>query len=303
MVAISSALARHYNIIFYLRHGMSVEALSARVTKLLLEAEGLETTLSQHVWETELWQSQHDEQAPPAHIMDRDAELRPPFEATLHALYVAIVCLIDAKGLREYLKQFYSAIGEGFNGEAAQEFGAADDWPPYPRSAYLSKLRLFLAPLGVESGSDVYRQQAGIKCLETVLENTAALLRQLKVKPKSESQVYRPVREVLKLMFEEARNPPPGQFSKSLKNYAPDILIPDLFAAVEYKYVPNEASLKSALAGIAEDVGGYTGDTKYKLFYAVFYFADNFLSRKRFLTFWAEKKFPKEWIPIFVIGK
>jgi hypothetical protein len=282
---------------------MSEEALSTRVTRLLLEAEGLETSLSQHVWKFEQWQSQHDKQAPPQHFIEGDAELRPPFGATLEALYVATVCLIDARGLTGYLRQFYSVVGETFNGETAQEFDPADDWPPYPRSTYLSKLRLFLAPLGVDSGSDAYRQKAGIKCLETVLENTAAILRQLKVEPKSEPQVYRPVREVLKLIFEGARNPPAGRFSKSLKNFAPDILIPDLFAAVEYKYVPNEATLKSALAGIAEDVGGYTGDTQYKLFYAVFYFADNFLSRKRFLTFWAEKKFPKEWIPIFVVGK
>jgi hypothetical protein len=42
---------------------MSEEALSARVTRLLLEAERLETSLSQHVWKFEQWQSQHDKQA------------------------------------------------------------------------------------------------------------------------------------------------------------------------------------------------------------------------------------------------
>jgi hypothetical protein len=139
--------------------------------------------------------------------------------------------------------------------------------------------------------------------LEYVLDNTAALLHRLGLKPRSEAKVYRPVRDFLKLMFESARNPPAGRFSQTLKYYKPDILIPDLFAAVEYKYIKTVSDLSTALAGIADDVKGYSGDSTYKLFYAVFYFANAVVGQKQFNAAWKEKAFPNYWLPVFVVGK
>jgi hypothetical protein len=282
---------------------MSIETITAAVTRLLVEAERLETSLSHHEWKWAEWKSRHEGQTPPPEFIDEEGELRPPYERVLQALYVASVALIDAKQLPGYLKQYYETLGECFNGEKAGEFTDADDWPPYPRSRYLSKLRLFLGPLGIDPGSDLYRQQAGIRCLESLLENTAHLLELLKVKPTSETEVSHPVREIIKLMFEGSRNPPAGRFIKTFKYYKPDILVPDLSVAVEYKYIPDLSTLNAALAGISDDAGGYTDDPQYRRFYAVFYFTNNFVSQKKFQEAWIEKQFPKEWVPMYVLGR
>jgi hypothetical protein len=162
---------------------------------------------------------------------------------------------------------------------------------------------LFLGPLGVDPGSNQYRLQAGLKCLESLLEGTAQLLKLRDIKPASETQVSQPVREIIKLIFEGSRDPPAGRFIKTFKYYKPDILVPDLSVAIEYKFIPNMNTLNTALAGISDDAVGYTGDNQYRLFYAVFYFTRNFISEKKFHTAWTEKQFPKEWVPIYVLAR
>lgn len=80
---------------------------------------------------------------------------------------------------------------------------------------------------------------------------------QLNLQPISEAQVSRAVQDFLKLIFISARNPPAARFIKALKNYKPDILVPELAAAVEYKCIDTEEKLKVVLGEIAEDVKGY----------------------------------------------
>jgi hypothetical protein len=282
---------------------MSIDAIHAAVTRLLVEAERLETSLSHHDWKWEQWKNAHEGQNVPEEFMDEEGELRPRFASALQALYLATVAHIDANQLPGYLDQFYETLGKRFDSKELAELSPSEDWPPYLHSPYLSKLRLFLGPLGINAGSDLYRQKAGIKCLESLLENTAHLLKLLKIKPKSETQVSRPVREVVKLMFEGSRNPPAGRFIKTFKYYKPDILVPDLSVAVEYKFIPSLNALNAALAGISDDAMGYTADPQYRLFYAVFYFARSLVSEKRFGAAWAEKRFPKEWVPIYVLAR
>ncbi|EPU1022796.1 hypothetical protein ACVUNK_004389, partial [Escherichia coli] len=92
-------------------------------------------------------------------------------------------------------------------------------------------------------------------------------------------------------------------FLKSFKEYKPDILIPELFTAVEYKYASTEEKLKSTIEQIAADVKGYTGDNDYNIFYAVFYVTTDFWGLEKFMNVWNENKFPQNWIPVYVVGK
>jgi hypothetical protein len=279
------------------------QPIEERLTQLLLEAEGLERPMAQHKWELAEWNSQHGGQSPPDHFVDRDIELEAPFKAHLRALYLASVCLIDSRNLLAYLKQFYGHFGADFDStKAASAFGSDDEAPHYFYNTFLRDLHLFLMPLGIDLSSDRYRQQAGVKYLENLLDGTAALLHQSNITPSSEAQVYSPVRQIVSILFSSARNPPAARFIQSFKCYKPDILIPELLAAVEYKYINSSEDLSSALAGIADDVKGYSGDADYKLFYAVFYLTQSFVGREQFLAAWAEKGFPKNWVPIYVVG-
>ena len=74
-------------------------------------------------------------------------------------------------------------------------------------------------------------------------------------------------------------------------------------AAVEQKYADTETKLKATIAQISDDVKGYTGDSDYNLFYAVFYVNGVFWAEDKFRTAWNEKKFPKSWRAFYVVSK
>ena len=137
--------------------------------------------------------------------------------------------------------------------------------------------------------------------MERVLSNTTALLHELNVTPKSESQIYDAVCGILKLIFPSASDAPKGKFAKVFKKYEPDIVVPELSAAIEYKFINSEQDLRSLLGQIADDVQGYTGNPQYKLFYAVIYLTRD-VGLERCELAWSECHFPNHWIPIFVVG-
>src|SRR5690606_2163362 len=110
--------------------------------------------------------------------------------------------------------------------------------------------------------------------------------------PKSETDVYKAVRKVVESVFPSAIMPK-SNFLKTAQEYKPDILIPEIFSAVEYKYADSEQKLKSTIAQISDDVVGYTGDKDYRLFYAVFYVTNDFWGAEKFQVAWNEKKFPE----------
>lgn len=103
-------------------------------------------------------------------------------------------------------------------------------------------------------------------------------------------------------MFTGAKSPR-SSFIKSFKEYKPDILIPELHAAVEYKYANSAEKLKSTIDQICADVTGYTGDSDYRIFYAVFYVTQDFWGQEMFARVWSEMNFPKNWKAFYIVGK
>lgn len=51
---------------------------------------------------------------------------------------------------------------------------------------------------------------------------------------------------------------------------------------------------------ISDDATAYTGNSQYKICFAVFYMKHYSLPLKRFSAAWNEKKFSVEWVPIYL---
>lgn len=140
------------------------------------------------------------------------------------------------------------------------------------------------------------------KYLENILKNTESILIALNITPKSEPDVYRLVKHVIYAVFPKAREAG-SNFLKIAKEFKPDILIPEAKAAVEYKYAKDVHKLKATIEQIAADAKGYTGDSDYEFFYAVFYVTKDFWGELKFMEAWGEFDFPSNWIPIYIVGK
>lgn len=283
---------------------METDRIKAELRELFTEAEKLEGDLARHQQNWAHWKSNRQTDEPPDWLIDQDYELVKPFEYLSLSLYLTTVCLLDALGLHVYLNHFYRKFGRIFD---AKDAASKYDIEIYvtggePYNIFLADLRQFIAPLDVLNNIDRYLKLSGVQYLETILRNTATIIHKTKTIPTSEPQVYKCVRNIFEAVFPTAISPK-SNFFKSYKQYKPDVLIPELLAAVEYKYAESEAVLKTTIGQISDDVKGYTGDKDYNLFYAVFYVKNDFWGKDKFNAAWVEKDFPKNWRSFYVVGK
>ena len=139
--------------------------------------------------------------------------------------------------------------------------------------------------------------------LENILDSTATLLKDFGIQPKSEPDVYKPMIKICKTAFPDNKDCSHYKFHQTAKCYNPDILIPSLECAIEFKYVNDEKELNRTMDEILADVEGYKGNPSYSVFYAVFYAANSICSPQRFNSMWAEKHFPENWKGIYVQGQ
>jgi hypothetical protein len=72
---------------------------------------------------------------------------------------------------------------------------------------------------------------------------------------------------------------------------------------VEYKYTANEAETKGVLAGLYEDMKGYSGARGWRQFIAVVYVADPAASLQRIEAEWEQGTENESWELILVQGR
>lgn len=118
------------------------------------------------------------------------------------------------------------------------------------------------------------REVTGLRVFETVLQNTPKIIERGGLMPSSEAEVREAVRGVLQLAFRDVVREVP--IPKSIKTYRPDIGVPSLMAAAEYKFIDSRQEAKAALEGIYADMRGYAGHHAWRSFYAVLYMTENF---------------------------
>lgn len=282
---------------------METEYLEGKIKKLLTEAEKLEQDVAYLHFEWNRWEKSKKRTPPPNWLIDKDCELKEPFEYLSSSIYISIVCYLDAKDLNHYLNLFYKEFGEDpQKPKNSTSFEIDHHWSGEPYSVFLSNIRQFLSVFQFsESDDERYLRLSGIQYLERVLKNTATIIAKSGTQPTSEPEVYNIVRNVLEAIFPTSKSPK-GNFIKTAKEYKPDILIPELNAAVEYKYATTPEKLKSTVEQIAADVKGYTGDREYNVFYAVFYVTKDFWGEDKFKQVWKDQKFPKNWLYFYKVG-
>jgi hypothetical protein len=224
------------------------------------------------------------------------------FEARIRTTYILVLAYLQSKGSLELLKQFQKDLGqvllEDFKGITSIYVDEIDE-EVYISKA-LDKLEEFLLPYQAFD-KDIFKS-SGIIFLENILNSTSVILKELGIKPTSETQVYKNVKFVTKSTFPDSSFPS-EPFYKTAKCYKPDILIPSLNTAVEYKYAEDENRVINTIEQILVDVAGYSNHPTFKIFYAVFYVKAGVFSEERFQIIWRGYRFPDNWKPIFVIGE
>jgi hypothetical protein len=175
-----------------------------------------------------------------------------------------------------------------------------DEQETYYISSDLNNINKFLIPF--QAFDIELNKNLGIIYLENILKHTAYILEELKTVPEKESDVYNSIKHVINSTFPDFMGLTES-FYKEAKHYVPDILIPSLNCAVEYKYAKNLKRVTNTIEEILIDVQGYSNHHMYKLFYAVFYVKVGVCTQERFTAIWNGYNFPNNWKPILVLGK
>lgn len=224
------------------------------------------------------------------------------FNNGIKELYILVLVYLENAGNQELLsifkKNLSSILTEDYNG--VQLFNDDDLDDTFYICEDLYKIKSYLSPF--EAFDNNINRNIGLLYLENILKHTGYIIKQLDRKPKNETEVYNSVKHVIKSTFPEY-NSSTEPFIKEAKNYKPDILIPSIGTAVEYKFAQDENRLIKSIEDILIDVVGYSNHHIYKIFFAVFYVSQGICTEERFNIIWHGYKFPSNWKPILISGE
>lgn len=280
---------------------MNKNLLEARLITSLTDAYARTSAVALHRMRWANW-TLLDSEEPPQYLIDDDETLLKPFEQLTDSIYLTTLALLEVVNMPILIDQFKHIFGPTLGAQPTRTIFEVDTETDEYYSPFLTDLSRFLASIGISTDAEAYYAQAGVKYLENILNNTAMIIHNSGNAVSSEAQVYNSVKQVIEAVFPDTAKPR-SNFIKLAQEYKPDILIPSIATAVEYKYATTPEKLKATIGQIAEDVLGYTGDDDYRLFYAVFYVTDDLIGKERFNAIWEEKNFPQNWKALYIVGR
>ena len=133
--------------------------------------------------------------------------------------------------------------------------------------------------------------------LISILRNSGYIIQNVGKPIKNEADIYKTVKWILGLYYPSVRSLNKASHIGQFKCYNPDILIPEINSAIEYKYI-NDLSdnIDSFIDQVHTDAVNYVGDIRYQMFYAVIYIEDISIATPESISIsWEQKKFPKNW--------
>lgn len=274
-----------------------IEYIEHKIEKLLYEMSSIYADIQ---FKEEISSSHPDDYDLKYEITD----LEERFGYLADRVYKMCIVYFETKGLNEYMNIFKTEILPNITDKKKLLSGTfnQDNAEVYSDLTSIFWSYLLTFPAFGDNDTEILLKRTGITFLENILESTGVIIKELNKTPTTETQVYEAVKVVTQATFPSASFPSQS-FQKTAKCYIPDILLPTLNCAVEYKYADTERKLIDTIDQILIDVKGYDKHPVYKLFYAVFYVKPGIWTKTRFDEVWKEKEFPDNWKGILVVGQ
>lgn len=275
--------------------------LTERIKKLLYEMESIFVTIEKRNMFADFRDADSDREEDAEYDMTT-WEYRESFREYASLVYKLVLNYVEQQGHPRYLEEIRTKLAPMLDtDQILEEYN--NRFAEGPQNNFLHEVWAYLSAYELFGRNDIAHlmQRTGISYLETILHNTAVVIHHRNLVPKNETDVYKAVADICKAVFPGSAKPDTA-FVKIAGEYKPDVLIPTLNCAVEYKYAKTEAKLKATLEGILADVQHYSGHPLYKIFYAVFYVQPDIWGAQKFSEVWKENNFPPNWKGIYVVG-
>lgn len=283
---------------------MKIKQLTHQENKLKLFIHDFQSTFRDLEWEKEkfAYAEERITQEDKFLQMENTKELEEKLETLGASIYKLMIAYLETQGFTQLLLTFMAEVGPIVNDRKELVNGIFDRDSGDCFSSFISVLWTYLTPFPTFGENDLeLLNEKLLVYLEHILESTGMIIQTIGAKIIRETDIIKKVKFVCQAVFPTAQFPTTA-FIKAFKHYIPDILIPHLQTAVEYKFAQSESDLVNTIDEILIDVQGYNDNPSYNTFYAVFYVPAGMCPRIRFDKAWAEKAFPDNWKPIYVEG-
>ena len=210
-------------------------------------------------------------------------------------VYYKICVFLELKGLPIYLHAFRGKFDKIiYDKNKATKARAPLYQDDEPSMVIHDEFREFLSAFP-EFDYD-FINKAETNKLKLILENTNSILDLTKTVVTNESSIYNPVKKIIEIIYPDTRKTHGGRFLRKFMHYKPDILIPEISAAVEYKYIRKGDNPAAYLDQLKIDSDNYKKDPDYRFFYAVVYFeSKGDINPAAFNVGVKEKEFSEQW--------
>lgn len=213
----------------------------------------------------------------------------------LQNLYLLVAAYIESRKmpglLQVFLKRFENTITDNKK--------LIEDELPHPEGEVelkvLSEYKKFLDIFKTFDFRELKEDET--KKLTSILRNSGHIVNRLKVKIRTEPDIYKQVKWIIDLYYPSSRNKNKAAFIQNFKTYNPDILIPELRTAIEYKYLKdNSDNIDDFIDQVRTDANNYVDDYRYDTFFAVMYISDPAIATPESIQVaWDAKRFPDNW--------
>lgn len=239
------------------------------------------------------------------HRADEEYELENQFKRFADQIVIYCKAYIEMQGLTRLLDEFSAKASSFVESRKRLLAGEFDPEGMERYSSFTIFVRNYLTSFEFFDSGFVEKQaqREGVKILESIIRATPEILKSSDITPERETHITKAVSPIVKYAFPSAATVGQGQSFWTIgKFYKPDILIPRLKSAIEFKYASTEQCFITTVEQIHVDVEGYGGNPDYILFYAAFYVKAGVCSEERCQAIWDERRFPVNWKAIFVFG-
>jgi len=213
----------------------------------------------------------------------------------LRDLYYMILTYLEAKGMPLLLQSFKDRFSKIIDNDTL----ILESEMTHPEGEHELKFiigfKQFLDPF--KSFDYKQSKEDETKKLISILKNSGFILKKTKPNFVNEADIYNEIKWVIGLYYPTCRRKNKSSFIQEFKTYNPDILIPELKTAIEFKYIKDKTdNIDNFIDQIKVDSANYTDDYRYDKFIAVFYIGDVGLATPESIEVaWKAKKIPSNW--------
>lgn len=218
-------------------------------------------------------------------------------------LKLAIISATEQLGL-EFIRESFLKEFEQYKGK--ENVIELLPWFDTAFSPVLSLIQKYVNAISIDVEqqkleSNTTQPEKSIESIRRLLKNAGFLLNYMKIEPKSEHEIHKPIFAQLKTLYPSAINK--YKIHKPNKDYEIDIMVKEEKVGIELKFAKSEQDVKNQVDELYTDMTGYEENDPEQKFIAVLYMDSQYITEDVVQETLKQNNCPINWEVIIVINK